>query len=172
MLNKYLRTYKFKILTLKQILRAGGLRDWFATINLTDAYFHVAIHPNHRQSLRFAFEGIAYEYLVLPFGLSLTPRTFTKCVDAGLTPLRERGIRRLGTDSKLQREGYRTTVTDSDPHSRSEVLHELSEKLTKSQSAVYFSRARNMLRVCTSVSFRAPSGGLSPLPRSVSVGLS
>ena len=85
-LNKYLRTYRFKMLTLRQLLGAIRPGDWFTTIDLTDAYFHVAIHPDHRQFLRFAFEGIAYEYLVLPFGLSLAPRTFTKCVEAALAP--------------------------------------------------------------------------------------
>ena len=94
-LNKYLRSYRFKMLTLRQLLNAVSTGDWFATIDLTDPYFHVAIHPHHRQFLRFAFEGTAYEYLVLPFGLSLAPRTFSKCVEAALAPLREKGVRIL-----------------------------------------------------------------------------
>ena len=51
--------------------------------------------PAPQQFLRFAFEGTAYEYLVLPFGLSLAPRTFSKCVEAALAPLREKGVRIL-----------------------------------------------------------------------------
>ncbi len=51
--------------------------------------------PHHRPFLRFAFEGVAYQYTILPFGLSLAPRTFTKCVDAALSPLRQMGIRIL-----------------------------------------------------------------------------
>ncbi len=34
-----------------------------------------------RKILRFAFGGKAYQYKVLPFGLALAPRTFTKCMD-------------------------------------------------------------------------------------------
>ncbi|KAI2646365.1 Gag-Pol polyprotein [Labeo rohita] len=60
-----------------------------------DAYFHIQIAPHHRRFLRFAFEGVAYQYTVLPFGLSLAPRTFTKCMDAALSPLRQKGIRIL-----------------------------------------------------------------------------
>ncbi|KAL0161017.1 hypothetical protein M9458_044742, partial [Cirrhinus mrigala] len=69
--------------------------DWFVTIDLKDAYFHVSILPQHRKFLRFAFRGEAYQYRVLPFGLALSPHTFTKCVDAALAPLRLQGIRIL-----------------------------------------------------------------------------
>ncbi len=65
------------------------------TIDLKDAYFHVEILPQHRKFLRFAFGGEAYQYRVLPFGLALSPRTYTKCMDAALAPLRLRGIRIL-----------------------------------------------------------------------------
>ncbi len=45
--------------------------------------------------LRFTFEGRAWQYRVLPFGLSLSPRVFTKVVEGALTPLREVGVRIL-----------------------------------------------------------------------------
>lgn len=45
-----------------------------------------------RLFLRFAFEGQAYQYEVLPFGLSLSPHIFTKIAEAALAPLREVGI--------------------------------------------------------------------------------
>ncbi len=67
----------------------------FAAIDLKDAYFHVSILPRHRPFLRFAFEGRAWQYRVLPFGLSLSPRVFTKVVEGALTPLREVGVRIL-----------------------------------------------------------------------------
>ncbi len=49
-------------------------QDWFAAIDLKDAYFHISILPRHRPFLRFAFEDRAWQYRVLPFGLSLSPR--------------------------------------------------------------------------------------------------
>ncbi len=68
-------------------------KDWFVMIDLKVAYFHISIFPYHRKFLRFAFGGRAYQYRVLPFGLALSPRTFTKCVDAALVPLHLQGIR-------------------------------------------------------------------------------
>ncbi|XDV47189.1 hypothetical protein PO909_016889 [Leuciscus waleckii] len=53
-------------------------RDWFAAIDLKDVYFHVSILPRHRPSLRFAFEGQAYQYKVLHFRLAVLSCFFTK----------------------------------------------------------------------------------------------
>ncbi len=69
--------------------------DLFVTIDLKDAYFHKEILPQHRKFLRFAFRGEAYQYRVLPFSLALSPRTYTKCMDAALAALRLQLIRIL-----------------------------------------------------------------------------
>ncbi len=95
LLNRSVSRLKFRMLTVKQVVSQIRSEDWFVTIDLKDAYFHVSILPSHRKFLRFAFRGKAYQYRVLPFGLALSPRTFTKCVDAALAPLRLQGIRIL-----------------------------------------------------------------------------
>ncbi|KAI2655478.1 Transposon Ty3-G Gag-Pol polyprotein [Labeo rohita] len=95
LLNRSVKRLKFKMLTIKQVVSQIRSEDWFVTIDLKDAYFHVSILPQHRKFLRFAFRGEAYQYRVLSFGLALSPRTFTKCVDAALAPLRLQGIRIL-----------------------------------------------------------------------------
>ncbi len=77
---------KFKMLTLKIIM------SQIVTVDLKDAYFHIQVVRRHRTFLQFAFGGKAYQYKVLPFGLALAPRTFTKCMDAALAPLRLQGI--------------------------------------------------------------------------------
>ncbi|KAL0187989.1 hypothetical protein M9458_015088, partial [Cirrhinus mrigala] len=94
-LNRALLKLPFKMLTLKHILTCVRVQDWFVAVDLKDAYFHVSIRPRNRPFLRFAFEGRAYQYKVLPFGLSLSPRVFTKVAEAALSPLREMGIRIL-----------------------------------------------------------------------------
>ncbi len=47
--------------------------DWFVTIDLKDAYFHIEILPQHRKFLRFAFGGEAYQYRVLHSALACHP---------------------------------------------------------------------------------------------------
>ena len=94
-LNRVLVKRRFKMLTTSKILAHIRREDWFMSIDLKDAYFQIQIASHHRRFLRFAFEGQTYQYTVLPFGLSLAPRTFTKCMDAALAPLRLRGMRVL-----------------------------------------------------------------------------
>ncbi len=83
------------MLTIKTIMSQIQEGDWFVTIDLKDAYFHIQVVQRHRRFLRFAFGGKGYQYKVLPFGLAFAPRTFTKCMDAALAPFRLQGIRVL-----------------------------------------------------------------------------
>ncbi len=117
-LNHALMRRPFRMITLKQILSQIRTGDWFCSLDLKDAYIHIQIAPHHRRFLRFAFEGVAYQYTVLPFGLSLAPRTFTKCMDAALSPLRQMGIRILNylddwlilAQSEVELLSYRTLI--------------------------------------------------------------
>lgn len=61
-------------------------------MDLKDVYFHIQIAPHYRPFLGFALEVVAYHYTVLPFGLSLSPRTFKKSMDAAFSPLRQKGV--------------------------------------------------------------------------------
>ena len=94
-LNQFIKVLPFKMLTTKDILQAIGQGEWFTTLDLKDAYFHVRIWRGHRPFLRFAFQGQAYQFRVLPFGLSLSPRVFTRVVAAALHPLQLSGLKVL-----------------------------------------------------------------------------
>ncbi len=84
-----------RMITLKKILSQICPGDWFMSMDLKGAYFHIQIASHPRQFLRFTFEGVAYQYKVLPFGLSLATCTFTWRMDAAHSPLRQMGIRIL-----------------------------------------------------------------------------
>ncbi len=95
-LNRALMKRPFKIITLNPILSQICPGDWFFSLDLKDAYFLIQIAPHIiKQFLKFAFEGVAYQYTALPFELSLAPRTFTRCMYVALSPLRQLGIRIL-----------------------------------------------------------------------------
>ncbi len=56
-LNLSLYKGKFKMLTMKTIMSQIQGVDWFVTIDLKDAYFHIQVVQRHRKFLQFAFGG-------------------------------------------------------------------------------------------------------------------
>ena len=96
--NKFVVPPSFRMETLRTVMDCLGeaaqqrqntsehLRDlslsetWAISIDSRDAYFHVAVAPEYTRYLRFAYNGRAFEFLGLPFGLSTAPIVFTRIV--------------------------------------------------------------------------------------------
>ncbi len=91
-LNVFLKRLPFHMLRVADVIRAVNRNDWFVTIDLRDAYYHIPIAAHHRRFLRFHVNGVTYQFRVLPFGLALAQRTFTKYVRVALEPLQRQGM--------------------------------------------------------------------------------
>ena len=78
--------------TVKSVRQLILVHKWTVSINLTDAYLHVLIHPRSRKYLLFMFKGQVFQFTVLPFGMSLSPWIFTKLMDVIALYLRQRAI--------------------------------------------------------------------------------
>ncbi len=77
-LNDSIMQFKFKMLTLRQIVPQIRSEDWFVTIDLKDAYLHTSTLPCHRKFLRFAFGGIYQFWGDIPIsGSSVRPSIIT-----------------------------------------------------------------------------------------------
>ena len=61
-------------------------------IDLMDAYLHVPIHPISRKYLRFVFEPQVFQFMALPFGMSLSPWIFTQLMNVIAAHLRLHAI--------------------------------------------------------------------------------
>ncbi len=91
-LNRFIKVLPFKMLTTTQILESIEPGEWFASVDLKCAFVYVPIDQDHCPFLRFAFQDRVYQFRVLPFDLSLSPRVFTRVVSAALRPLQCVGI--------------------------------------------------------------------------------
>nr|XP_025040076.1 uncharacterized protein LOC112545658 [Pelodiscus sinensis] len=91
-LNRFIRKQRFKMTTLAKIMPALNKGDWFAVLDLQDAYFHVTIHIAHRRFLRFVVGDDHFQYRVLPFGLISAPRVFSKTLAVVAAHLRRIGV--------------------------------------------------------------------------------
>ena len=68
------------------------VNNWAVSIDLTDAYLHVSIHPQFRKYLCFMFENQVFQFTALPFGMSLSLWIFTKLMDVIVAHLRQHAI--------------------------------------------------------------------------------
>ena len=78
--------------TVKLVRQMIMYNDWAVSVDLTDAYLHVPIHPISRKYLRFVHDHQVYQFTALPFGMSLSPRVFTKLMNVIATHLRLRAV--------------------------------------------------------------------------------
>ena len=76
-LNTFIKCPKFIMETPEQIRLAIQANNWVTSLDLSDAYLHVPIHPSCRKYLRFAYQGQVWEFRALPYGLSPAPWLFT-----------------------------------------------------------------------------------------------
>ncbi|XP_022106000.1 uncharacterized protein LOC110987518 [Acanthaster planci] len=60
--------------------------------DLPDAYLHIPIHEKFRKFLRFEYCGQTYQFRALPFGLSTSPRVFTRIAKTVAAYLRRHDI--------------------------------------------------------------------------------
>ena len=91
-LNQYIKPNRFSLETLKTVMSSPIKGKWATSVDLRDAYLHVPIHSSDRKWLRFFIQGKAYEFRCPPFGLSTSPRVFTRKVKAVAAFLRRQEI--------------------------------------------------------------------------------
>ena len=75
--NKYLHIPTFKMETAENIRDSLQQGEWVTSIDLTDAYFHIPIHPRFQKYLRFNVGDRSYQFTALPFGIATAPLEFT-----------------------------------------------------------------------------------------------
>jgi hypothetical protein len=91
-LNIYVQNETFHMETVSSIQDAMHPGMWVTTIDLTDAYYHILIHPDSRKYLRIALFGEVLQFRELPMGLNISARVFTKVVLELAKMVRKKGI--------------------------------------------------------------------------------
>ena len=92
-LNTFLHVEKFKMETPESIRTSLIPGEWVASIDLSDAYLHIPIHPSSRKYLRFCYKAQVFQFTSLPFGLATAPQVFTMIVKEVKLMALSRGLR-------------------------------------------------------------------------------
>ena len=88
LLNHYIHKQHFRMETVKSVRQSIMYSDWAVSIDLTDAYLHVPIHPLSRKYLQFIYNHQVFQFTALPFGMSLSLWIFTKLMNVIAAHLR------------------------------------------------------------------------------------
>ena len=92
-LNTFLHVEKFKMETSESIRTSLNPGEWVSSIDLSDAYLHIPIHPHSRKYLRFCHRSQVFQFTSLPFGLATAPQVFTMIVKEVKLMALSRGLR-------------------------------------------------------------------------------
>ena len=80
MLNNHLHVPTFKMETAESIRKSIRQGEWVTSIDLTDAYFHVPIHPQSQKYLRFLTKKKGFPISGSPFWCrNSSPRVYSHC---------------------------------------------------------------------------------------------
>ena len=77
-LNKFIPSFSFRMTTVPMVRQALVPGCFMASVDLKDAYWHVPIHRRFRPFLAFSAGATIYQFRVMPFGLNIAPRVFTR----------------------------------------------------------------------------------------------
>ena len=80
-LNTFLLVERFKMKTPESIRASLIPGEWVLSIDLSDTYLHIPIHPNSRKYQRFCHRSQVFQFTSLPFGLATAPQVFTIIVN-------------------------------------------------------------------------------------------
>lgn len=95
LINTQIHKVSFKMETYEHIFEILQPNDYLGSIDLRDAFFTTGLHKDSKDFCCFEFESQRYQFEVLPFGMTSSPRIFSKILRPVITHLRSSGVRIL-----------------------------------------------------------------------------
>ena len=90
--KKFVRSNNFQLDGLNTCLDMMEPFCYMASIDLSNAYHTIPMHPDYTKFLKFSFENQVYRYLVLPQGFRDSTRIFVKILKPVLSMLRANNL--------------------------------------------------------------------------------
>ena len=94
-LNRFIMCCHFRMLSVAQVRLALRPGAWMVSLDLESAYWHVPVHPRFRRYLAVRVDDLVLQSTVMPFGLNIAPRVFTKLTKVVASLLARHGVSSL-----------------------------------------------------------------------------
>ena len=92
-LNRLIKKVHFRMEDAQFIKSLVNPNDYLASIDLSDAFLSIPLHHESKKFISFHFNGTTFSFNVLPFGLTSSPRIFSKVLRPVISHLRRSGIK-------------------------------------------------------------------------------
>lgn len=92
-LNSFVNKVHFKMESLDVVKSLLRPNDYMVSIDLADAFLSIPLHESSKKYTTFEFENVRYWFNSIPFGLTSSPRIFSKVLRPVIIWLRSRGLR-------------------------------------------------------------------------------
>ncbi len=89
--NSHLTTDIYPLPRLEELVDTASGNQYYATLDLKDAHFHVMLDEKSRDVTTFSDDVSLYRFKRLPFGLYCSPVIFSRHMATILSPLTEHG---------------------------------------------------------------------------------
>jgi hypothetical protein len=90
--NSHLHIPSFKYEGLHHVHLLAAQGDLMFSVDLAAGFHHVSMHPSAWPYMGFAWRGLHYCFVVLPFGLATAPWCFTKVMKVVVQDIRSKGL--------------------------------------------------------------------------------
>ena len=100
-LNRYMEYKHFKMESIQHALNVIRPDAYMATVDLKDAFYSIAIHPDHQKYLKFYFHNQYCVFTSMPNGYGPAIRIFTKITKPPFSVLRQSGRAHLSHFCRL-----------------------------------------------------------------------
>ena len=91
--NNHLKPPKFVYEDIKQVIDIVKPKDKIITLDIKNGFYHIKVAPECSTYLGFTWRGRFYTWMVLPFGLNISPYYFCKTTRAVVHYLHQQGLR-------------------------------------------------------------------------------
>ena len=89
--DSFMENIHFKMETLQQAINSMRKDCFFASVDLSEAFYSIPIRMKDRKYFRFIHNGQKYQFTALIMGLTTSPRVFTKVMKPVFSSLRGKG---------------------------------------------------------------------------------
>lgn len=81
-LNRFIKSYDYPLPLIREIFESVGKFDYFATVDLAEAFHQLPVDPSKRKYLTFTWNNRHFSFMKTPFGIKTVPAFIPRLMES------------------------------------------------------------------------------------------